>query len=345
MEQVPVADNIIEQKLFGFRVKRLLKAVVVPMSPFLLTMVFPNTPILISMAAFLFGLAIGSVAFFKTPPSQEPHLWIWNAIRLNLTEGEYERQPVGEEVTYQDNYQAITPEDGTKRTKTAPAPQDVFEPLDMFGNSTNTLDVLEFDRVEDDGILVAEDEFKMLVEIDPRDWLILSNDERANVSQAYARVLKGVEFPFQVKVLPVDYRNEEYEEHLKRAHRKHADDEPDILTHLRQQHLQWLNAVIETASVTERKYYFIVSIEREEESVGLLDSLLSGDSSLDEDLLKKEVYGRADGLQSDLTKTGVSATLLDSRSEVLRVVYYDMHDELPEYEPDHEPFTTLEEAM
>jgi hypothetical protein len=338
MSRVHVADNLLEQKLFGFRVKRLAKAVGVPMAPFLVTVLVPAVPLPIQFVAFVGGVVLGTIAFKKTPPMQEPHTWIIGALRLNFTDGEYHRQPVGEEIEYQDNYTEIAPAGGTTQTKTMEAPQEVYDPRDMFGNSKNTLDTLQFDHIKDNGTLVKEDRFTLLVEIDPRDWLILDNEDREGVSDAFSRVLNGVDFPFQIYTLPVKYQNQEYEQQLRDATRKRGGDEPDVVTALRQNHLGWLDTIIDAAAVTERRYFLAVHVDREDTSVGLLDSFLSGDEEVDEDLLQRELRGRAEGLQADLTKTGVGATITDTRADVLELLHYAGHDSLPEYEFNHQPF-------
>jgi hypothetical protein len=90
----------------------------------------------------------------------------------------------------------------------------------MFSNSAgsgarssggqSTLDLLNFENVRNQGIIETPTSYTMLVEVEPREWLTLSEQRRSNLYVAYLTYLRGLSFPTQVFTITTSFDAQQY---------------------------------------------------------------------------------------------------------------------------------------
>lgn len=321
--RVPVADNLLTTKLFGFKVRRVLQAFAVPLGPGIIALLI-GTPIQIQAPLVIGGFLIGLFVFFRTPEGQDPHRWFLSLLRLKLTRSQYHWEPHATEdgdKTYE-SYLHTSDESATRTRERAPE----TTLSDTMLGSNNTADHLDFEYIRDDGTIATGDGFSIIVEVEPRPWLILSEDRREGVIEAWAEVLMGIRSPFQILTLPVPYDATQYIEELEEANQNRAPDETPLLSHGRIQHGHWMEDVVRMGDVRDRRHFVVLAAKREalaekEGDSGFLGDLLGGEE-VDDQQLVDEVRQRAEALADSLPRTGVNCEIVDDREAVKKILYY-----------------------
>jgi hypothetical protein len=186
---------------------------------------------------------------------------------------------------------------------------------------------LDFDLVHDNGIIELEDRYSRLIELEPRQWVILDEEQRAAVVRAFKEVLMGTQARFQRVTIPVPYDASRYIQELDKADQQRPPNESPLLSHGRAQHGRWLEEVVQMADIRDRRHFIVVSIEKSgasAEDTTPLSVLFGSDeeSDLKPETLQKEVETRTDSIATSLPKTGIQCDILDDREEVLEVLHY-----------------------
>lgn len=78
------------------------------------------------------------------------------------------------------------------------------------GGGQSTLDLLNFENVRDQGIIETPTSYTMLIEVEPREWLTLSEQRRSNLYVAYLTYLRGLSFPTQVFTITTSFDAQQY---------------------------------------------------------------------------------------------------------------------------------------
>lgn len=233
---------------------------------------------------------------------------------------------------------------------------------------TTTQAQLAFEYVREDGIIVTESDnedpaYVGLVHITPTSWLSLDDEGRQSTINAYADVLRGISYPFQVLALPREFDLTTHFEEIERAAYE-AEDPPDIMQLGRSTYIDWLNESVGTRRVKVRDFYIAIRVESShvrEQSYGHSTDVVSGSlfqrivdfvnsvtssvrsrigSNTDDDVIERqcisEVRSRQNEFAQALPRTGVQTEVMDDRADVLDVLYrYYNHADSPldEYSP------------
>jgi len=233
---------------------------------------------------------------------------------------------------------------------------------------TTTQAQLAFEYVREDGIIVTESDneepaYVGLVHITPTSWLSLDDEGRQSTINAYADVLRGISYPFQVLALPREFDLTTHFEEIERTAYE-AEDPPDIMQLGRSTYIDWLNESVGTRRVKVRDFYIAVRVESShvrEQSYGHSTDVVSGSlfqrivgcvnsvtssvrsrigSNTDDDVIERqcisEVRSRQHEFAEALPRTGVQTEVMDDRADVLDVLYrYYNHADSPldEYSP------------
>ena len=67
----------------------------------------------------------------------------------------------------------------------------------MSTGGRSTLDLVNFENVRDGGVVETPTAYAMLVEVEPREWLTLSEERRSGVYISFLTFLRGLQFPVQ----------------------------------------------------------------------------------------------------------------------------------------------------
>lgn len=81
---------------------------------------------------------------------------------------------------------------------------------DTEANARSTLDLLGFENVRDGGVIETPAAYTMLVEIEPREWLTLSEERRTSLYVSYVTFLRGLQFPTQFLTLTTRFNGDRY---------------------------------------------------------------------------------------------------------------------------------------
>lgn len=257
------------------------------------------------------------------------------------------------------------------------------------GSGRSTLNLLNFENVRNGGIIETSTTYSMLVEIDPREWLTLSEERRSNLYIAYLTYLRGLSFPTQNLVITTDFDAEQYYEQftapndpvvtavaptndIKTGTSTRESDDPEVSTdggvhpatdlvqesplleYGRRAHPSWLAQTLTNGDVRDRRFFVSVAVTKgETEGEGelgpihrLREALPIGNTVPeieDEAPYLEEVWARAYRVASQLPRTEVSARVLDSRGEVLEVLYHYFRGTESPIDFDHAVFTEPDE--
>ena len=251
------------------------------------------------------------------------------------------------------------------------------------GGGQSTLELVHFENIRDQGIIETPTAYAMLLEVQPRDWLTLSEDKRSNIYVAYVTYLRGLTYPTQILSMTVPFDAEDYYEQFARVpdivdktQNSTADAESDeaeiaapdggvapldavgdspLLEFGRLTHVEWLQQMLTDGQVRDRRFFVAVGLKKgeagDEASEGLLNTVrekisLGGSvrEVVDEEPYLDEVWARAHRVASQLPRTQVSAEVLDSREEVLGVLYHSFRGTAPSISFDHASFTRADDA-
>lgn len=332
MEPVPVAEKLLKTKLFGFSLNRLLQSFLVPMAPGIILTVL-NMPPLIFGPAVLVGGLIGTAVYVRTPQGQSPAAFLLGMIRYYLGPDRFVWKPVQ---TQSDDAEI---QDGPERTFTEKRPEEDHSTNAMFGDE-NTIENLDFEAIHDDGVIETDEAYALLIEIEPRPWLILDNQSRKAVNSSFSQFLMGVKSPIQIFTLPVPFDAEEYIDNVKKTNENKLPNESKYLEFGRIHHVQWLEKTIELGEIRNRRHFLIVTAQKyeqhEEEGAGsFLERFRPTGAKVDEEKRYDELWSRADNVNSGLPRTGVETNTVDSRDKVLEILYYYYKGREPPASLDH----------
>ena len=80
----------------------------------------------------------------------------------------------------------------------------------MATGRRSTLDLVNFENVRDGGVVETPTAYAMLVEIEPREWLTLSEERRSGVYVSFLTFLRGLQFPVQFLTMTTEFDGEQY---------------------------------------------------------------------------------------------------------------------------------------
>lgn len=216
-----------------------------------------------------------------------------------------------------------------------------------YEDAGSTLDLMDFKNVRDGGVVETPTTYAMVMQIQPRDWLILSEEHKESLYLSFLTFLRGVQFPTQILSMTTAYDPEPYLKQFEEAESmliNSGDDEEDgdpldespLLDYGRKYHTEWLRGVVDVAEIRDRDFYFAVAVAKDEEADdGLkaqIQSLMPGGNDVEADNEAEcieEVKARAQRVASKLPQTQVEAEILDTRPAVLEVLYEVYHGEKP----------------
>jgi hypothetical protein len=256
-------------------------------------------------------------------------------------------------------------EDSTRPTaRMRPLPQDDFLIYDrLTRESTLAQDTLGFDYVRGDGIIVSGSDYIGLVEVQPRNWLVLNDAERTAVFRAFMSFLLGLKYPVQIASTPHEFDISKHTEKIRVADSlAKRNEESPILRHGRRRQVAWMHNTIDTMSVKDRDFYVVTRVSASHLTDAYRPTRLGGTPvigdildalthSLDtvragrrasvghrtEERCVKEVRARQHELSETLTKTGVSTRIVSDRNESMDILYQ-------HYNHVESPFTTYNHA-
>lgn len=341
-ERVPVADSLLTTKFKGFSVKRLLQSFAIPLGPAVIALLL-NLPLRIYGPLGIAGAIIGGTVFAKTPACQRPHHWLLGMLKIRFTDATYHWHPSRSEeasATYE-SYWHSTDEMKTRTDGGEHVPEDEQTEIERLLASDETTDHLDFEHIRSDGVVVTDEGVSMLIEIGPRPWLILDDDQKEAVLEAWRDILMGTQSTFQILTLPTPYDASEYTRRLEDANRTRDYDEHPLLSHGRAQHRNWVDNIVNMADIRDRQHFIVVTVKKSvaddtDEDDGPLSQLRrSDDEDVDIDLLAREVRSRAENMASSLPPTGVDPEILDDPDEIKKVLYYDYKGTEPPETLDH----------
>jgi hypothetical protein len=246
----------------------------------------------------------------------------------------------------------------------------------MAADGRSTLDLVNFENIRDGGVIETPTAYAMLVEVEPREWLTLSEERRSGVYISFLTFLRGLQFPVQFLTMTTEFDGESYIEQFVGPESPSAPsgettpvadsngNAPDesssdtsspvgevsatdggvatetttdavassaILEYGRLAHAEWLDRTLRMANVRDRRFFVVVAVDKGEddgESSGRFDGvrdalpLSTSAQSVDaEEFYLDEVWARAQRVASQLPRTRVEASILDSREAVLDVLY------------------------
>ena len=246
----------------------------------------------------------------------------------------------------------------------------------MSTGGRSTLDLVNFENVRDGGVVETPTAYAMLVEVEPREWLTLSEERRSGVYVSFLTFLRGLQFPVQFLTMTTEFDGEQYIEQFVGPESPGAptavttpgesSDEavPDettpstngsvdevsatdggvatgtstdavadsaVLEYGRLAHAEWLDQTLRMANVRDRRFFVAVAVDKGEDDGedgrrfdGIRDALPlpTRSRSVDaEEFYLDEVWARAQRVASQLPRTRVEASILDSRKAVLDVLY------------------------
>jgi len=225
----------------------------------------------------------------------------------------------------------------------------------------STLDLLGFENVRDGGVIETPTAYTMLIEIEPREWLTLSEERRNSLYVSYMTFLRGLQFPTQFLTLTTRFNGNQYIEKLVGVdapgtpsgqptatvdERDNADElatdggalvgtdsdrvtDSPLLEYGRIAHAEWLDRTIALANVRDRRFFVAVAVRKgEDEEAGRFDAItdalpFGGRAATvdDEEPYLDEVWARVQRVASQLPRTQVETTILDDRADVLDILY------------------------
>ncbi|WP_254824926.1 DUF7139 domain-containing protein [Haloglomus halophilum] len=216
-----------------------------------------------------------------------------------------------------------------------------------YEDAGSTLDLMDFKNVRDGGVVETPTTYAMLVRVQPREWLILSEEHQESLYHSFMTFLRGVQFPTQILSVTTSYDPEPYLERFENIERPligsgdgdiESDelDESPLLDYGRKYHAQWLRNVVEVAEIRDRDFYVAVSVAKDEDAddglVTQIRGFLPGGNDIEaenEAACIEEVKARAQRVASKLPQTQVKTEILDTRPAVLEVLYEVYHGEKP----------------
>ncbi len=332
MEPVPVAEKLLKTKLFGFSLQRLIQSFAVPVAPGLILTVLNFPPLIYGPTVFA-GAVVGMAVYVRTPAGQNPARWLFGMLEYYIGPKSYHWKPI----KYDDGEVRI--QDGDESFE-EPDPEETQESSGLMGND-NTIENAHFEAIHDDGVIETEEAFSLIVEVEPRPWLILDNKSREAVYQSYMQFLMGIKSPIQIFTLPVPYDADEYIDSLKETNKNAPKEETDLLQYGRIQHANWLENVVDMGEIRDRKHYLVVTAQKFKKNEqagggGFLSKLKPSGGEVDQKKRYDELWSRAENVKTALPRTGVNTEIIDNREEVLQILYY--------YNKGREPPTNLEPA-
>jgi hypothetical protein len=332
MEPVPVAEKLLQTKLFGFSLQRLIQSFVVPLAPGLILTVL-NFPAIIFGPIMLAGVIVGTTVYIRTPPGQSPAAFLFGMIRYYLGPDRFRWKPIrydDEEVRFQDGEDDFV----------LPPPEETQETEAMFGDG-NTVENLDFESIHDSGVIETETAYSLIIRIDARPWLILDEQSRRAVHQSFRQFLMGVKSPIQIFTLPVPFDAGGYFEHLKKTNNKTPEDESILLEMGRIQHQNWLENAVEMGQIRDRQHFLIVTAQKYKQNEqdggdgGFLQRLKPSSGTVDQEKRYDELWTRAENVTSALPRTGVQTEIIEKRDDVLEILYYYYKGSDPPENMDH----------
>lgn len=389
MKRYPVAGKLLEHRLFfGFTISDLEVGVIpvltLALGSGLVNALHPPFSGLITIGSGGFGFILGVYVLWRTPAGQTPRKWLIAAARHFAGPDRYLWQPIERSMApgrYLDDIRTLhsgdsTPDDGIvtsssqqpatdggqlhTRERPQRDPSQYYHELTQ--QSTTTQAQLAFEYVRDDGIIVTEGAddspaYVGLVHVTPTSWLALDSEGKQSTISAYAGVLRGISYPFQVLALPREFDLTDHLDHIELAAYE-AENPPNITQLGRSTYIDWLAESVGSRRVKVRDFYVAVRVEStqvREQSYGHSSDVLTGSllhrivrrvmsvgssirsqlgSDTDSDLIERqcvsEVNTRQQEIADALPRTGVSTEVLDGRTAVLDVLYrYYNHAESP----------------
>jgi hypothetical protein len=257
-------------------------------------------------------------------------------------------------------------------------------PVNEDGGGSSTLDLLGFENVRDGGVIETPTAYTMLIEIEPREWLTLSEERRNSLYVSYMTFLRGLQFPTQFLTLTTRFNGDQYIEKFVgieapgtptgqptptvddrddadepatdggatvRTDSDRVTDSP-LLEYGRIAHAEWLDRTIALANVRDRRFFVAVAVRKGKDEEGgrfdaIADALPFGGRTTavdEEEPYLDEVWARVQRVASQLPRTQVETTILDDRADVLDILYQVYRGQEAPITFEHGIFTRPDEA-
>jgi hypothetical protein len=327
VESVPVAERLLQTKLFGIPVRRLGQSVALPLAPALLASML-GLQIGVVGPLLVTGLTVGTVLFYRTPQGQSPFAWVQGGVSWLLRSDRSCWQPIRHEATSSVwlEWWRSTGEERTRRSA------DTASPSEGIWGTRNTTDSLDFEYVRDDGVIVTSTGYARLLEFEATPWLILDESSQESTISAFERYLAGVGSAIQFVTLPVSFDVDTYRSAL-RSSAANTQGESSILRTGRDRHDEWLGRVVRDGEIRDRRHFLVVSVPVEAHGGGVF--LESRSAAIEPTDAIDELEARVDHARTSLPRTGVDVSILSERSAVLEVLYQYYRGATPPADLDH----------
>lgn len=233
--------------------------------------------------------------------------------------------------------------------------------------NTTAQSKLSFDYVREDGIMVDGDHYIGLVEVQPRNWLVLNQEEKNDVFSAFVSFLLQLKYPIQIICYPHEFDVSKHTSNIRKADaRAEGPNETPVTRHGRKRHIVWCHNSVDERNIKDRDFYIAVRVRSEQVHSYLQDGNAFGsvlqslpdalsdrltfipgvqeskEVSADEERCIGEVQNRQADIEDTLTRTGVGTRTIDDRDETMDILYrYYNHLESPFSEYNHATYTEM----
>lgn len=240
-------------------------------------------------------------------------------------------------------------------------PADAFETYHRLTRDNRRVQSrLPFDFVRDDGIIVAGNDYIGLIDVTPRPWFILDDDERTSVFEAYANFVLAIKYPAQELMVPREFDISRHAENVEAADQNAPAEESRVLHHGRRQYTQFTYDTIDTRDVKDPNFYIAVRVDGDHlnpdtghsgrfgfvkdalESLGSTLGLTSETTPTSPSEAVAEVGERIAEIDDTITRVGVTSEPVTSRDEAMEILYYQYNHTSPPFDEfSHQTYSEL----
>lgn len=225
-------------------------------------------------------------------------------------------------------------------------PEDHYRRHDRLGGDTRAQSTVGVDHVREDGIAVDGDSYVGLLEVTPRNWLSLDEQERETVMASYMSFLLSLKWPIAIVCYPREFDlGDHLEQFYEAGTRPGVRDESPLLQYGRKYYVDWADRRVDGQNIKRRAFYIVVRVDADHvhadlDSGSVLSRLPLVGSGLSwlrgalpgggseaeerarEELCVREVRKRQKALASNLGRTGVGLDVVRDRQETMTVLYH-----------------------
>lgn len=219
-----------------------------------------------------------------------------------------------------------------------------YKLYDSIQRDKRAQDKLAFDYVRDDGIAVDGEDYIGLIYVTPRDWHMLSKEQKYKVSMRYLSFLKSLKHAVAIPAYPREFDLTRHLELVYETGVRQATDERNPLFDYGRRHYQvWLDSVLDTENIIKRDYYIVFRVKKPHVAGGITNNPLisrvpivgtvydtavqtltsrKSDDEVQEEVCIKEVRKRRKRLIRIVNDTGVNPEPITDRDEAMEILYH-----------------------